>query len=703
MTDNTVNASHNALMLTTPAYAPSHRLTALDVVFRGLAVLTGLLTMAVAVNIATHPDAPGAVGQGVLARMFLGLLTGPSLLLFGALLLWRMPRNIIGSLLILCSIPVTGIQFFNDLNADTRSLVAFELCLIAGASISAPSIGYLMLNFPSGQIYPPHWLRWVQVFAVVKLAGVVLEVMASPREIKFFTLPANPLYVPSLAPLQPLLAATIGIAGLMLPLIIVAGLVSLVLRYRASDAREQQQIKWVVWSFVVCVGAILTGIVVIFAQSEPLVPLAVAAPVIALAPTLLVATMAAAIMRHHLFNIDLIISRSLVYGALTVCIVALYVLVVGALSTLLETSGNLFVSLLATGLIAVLFQPLRARLQRGVNRLLYGERDEPCAVLSKLGQQLEATLAPNAVLPTIVETVAHALKVPYVAIRLTEDGGRMTEVNVQSSVSRPPSSVIRLPLVYQHDTLGELLVALRAGEEKFSYADLRLLSDLARQAGIAAHVVRLTSDLQHSRERLVTAREEERRRIRRDLHDGLGPALASLTLKLDAARNLLTRDPSATDRLLAELKTQTQDAIADIRRLVYDLRPPALDELGLISALREQIALQFSGNRLSVSLDAPETLPPLPAAVEVAAYRIALEALTNVARHARARHCTVCLALDDALQLEVRDDGVGLPSDTRAGVGLASMRKRAAELGGTCVIETLPSGGTRVAATLPIS
>jgi signal transduction histidine kinase len=245
-------------------------------------------------------------------------------------------------------------------------------------------------------------------------------------------------------------------------------------------------------------------------------------------------------------------------------------------------------------------------------------------------------------------------------------------------------------------------LAPRAAGEAFSPADLRLLDDLARQAHVAAHAVRLTTDLQRSRERLVSAREEERRRLRRDLHDGLGPQLAGLTLKLDAARNLLGRDTQAADALLGELKIQTQSAIADIRRLVYDLRPPALDDLGLIGALREQIA-QYQYHQLSITIDAPEQLPALPAAVEVAAYRIAQEALTNVVKHAKARRCRISLGVSSGLCLDIRDDGCGLLSGRRAGIGLNSMRERAAELGGRCEISPAPGGGTCVVAWLPLT
>jgi signal transduction histidine kinase len=240
------------------------------------------------------------------------------------------------------------------------------------------------------------------------------------------------------------------------------------------------------------------------------------------------------------------------------------------------------------------------------------------------------------------------------------------------------------------------------------------LDDLARHAGVAVHAVRLTADLQRSRERLVAALEEERRRLRRDLHDGLGPQLAAIAVKLEAARNLLPLHPKLGDGLLAELKNQTQVALADIRRLVYNLRPPSLDELGLVSALREHVTLYSlptpgrteagtGDGRLMVDVEAPEKLPALPAAVEVAAYRIALEGLTNVVRHAFARSCIIRLTLAEGmLHLTITDDGRGLPADLRAGVGLISMRERAAELGGTLVLERAPSGGAHLQARLPL-
>ncbi len=243
-----------------------------------------------------------------------------------------------------------------------------------------------------------------------------------------------------------------------------------------------------------------------------------------------------------------------------------------------------------------------------------------------------------------------------------------------------------------------------------------MLEDLARHAGVAAHAVSLhertvrlheeavalAADLQRSRERLVTAREEERRRLRRDLHDGLGPQMASLTLTIDIARKLLETDPSGADVLLADITGHAQAAIADIRRLIYDLRPPALDDLGLVPALRE-LSTRYGQSGLRIEIDTVERLPALPAAVEVAAYRIAQEALTNAMRHADAHNCMLRLTVGARqLQVEVSDDGRGLPEDLRAGVGLRSMRERAEELGGVCIIESRPEGGTQVLARLPL-
>jgi signal transduction histidine kinase len=412
------------------------------------------------------------------------------------------------------------------------------------------------------------------------------------------------------------------------------------------------------------------------------------------------------VLRRGLWGADPIINRTLVYGALTLCIILLYVLIVGGLSTLFQFSGSVLLSALVTGAIAFLFQPLRQRLQSAVNRLMYGERDDPATALARLGQRLETALTPEALLPSIVETVAQTLKVPYVALKV-EGFDRLTRWPDAHQVTLSPSRLVSIPLVFQSETLGHLHVAPRTPDEAFSAADRRLLEQITQQAAPAVHAYRLTADLQRSRERIVTAREEERRRLRRDLHDGLGPTLASQALKLEAALEALDTDPIAARAQLGEIKAQTQTLVSDVRRLVYDLRPPVLDELGLVSALREharRVVPPTSGLRINVS--APASLPPLSAALEVAAYRIAVEALTNVVKHARAQECLIELSISEwraqkFLTLEIVDDGAGLPNPHHAGVGLASMRERAEELGGTCFINSRQPNGVQVMAQFP--
>jgi signal transduction histidine kinase len=529
---------------------------------------------------------------------------------------------------------------------------------------------------------------------------------------------ASNLIVDIFIPLRQWVVFLIWLSGLAICLF------AQIYRYRRiSGPVQRQQTKWVVFGFAVPFTLILTLVAIgsLFPSLErPGVPGLIYDITGRLLSYLLFLpiplSICIAVLRYRLWDIDILINRALVYSTLSASIAAMYVLLVGGLGALLQAQGNLLISLIGTGLIAVLFQPLRARLQRGVNRLMYGERDDPYAALSRLSQRLDATLATDAVLPTIVETIKDALKLPYVAIALKESDqliiaaesyDKVPETTPHKSLSLSPAHLVTLPLTYQGEVVGELRLCPRLGEDGFSVADQRLLDDLARQAGVAAHAVRLTADLQRSRERLVTAREEERRRLRRDLHDGLGSTLAGLNLQAGALRGLIARDPAAADALVVDLRADIRAAIADIRRLAYDLRPPALDELGLIGAIRTRAAHYGNGDHgehsLQIAVEAPEELPPLPAAVEVAAYRIVQEALTNVVHHAQARNCVIRLALADRLQLQIVDDGVGLAAVRDAGVGLLSMRERAAELGGACTIEPARGGGTCVRAWLPLN
>ncbi len=265
--------------------------------------------------------------------------------------------------------------------------------------------------------------------------------------------------------------------------------------------------------------------------------------------------------------------------------------------------------------------------------------------------------------------------------------------------------LISIPLFAHHEHVGTLLCSPHQEDEMLSEQDMQLLQDLALHIGAAVKAVQLSSELQRSREKQILGREEERRRLRRDLHDGLGPTLASLSQRIDAASSLVTQHPEEAMALLQTIKGQMRSSISDLRRLVYALRPPVLDEFGLISAIREHTIPSLQRSDVQITLCVPEELPPLSAATEVAVSRIVEEALTNVVRHAQAQQCQVCLELTDIgeLGITITDDGKGLPQMYQASVGMYSIRERAEELGGRYTIQTRSTGGTQVSVFLPLS
>lgn len=650
-------------------------------------------------------------GQGVTFshQFFMPLLT-TTYCVVGALVASRHSRNPIGWMF-------CAIGFLSGLNMLSAGYALYSELVIPlpGAALARwfslwiwiPSVllpmTFTLLLFPDGNLLSSRW-RFVGWAAALGIAMFTLSIAFYPGSLaEFGILSLNPY---GISGSESLMATLMAAAAPLLLIGVFGSIASMIVRFRRAAGVERAQLKWLaVAGAVVIVGNILGGISWWLLGDNPVTRELSIIITDFTVVTIVIAT-GIAILRYHLWDIHVLVNRTLVYGLLTVLIITLYVIIVGAIGTLLQAGGSLPVALVGTGIIAISFQPLRERLQRAVNRLMYGERDDPYTVLGRLSKRLEVVVASQSVLPTIVETVADAFKLPYVAVTLKEGeqfivAAEYTHSSIFARAADDGREI--LPLVYQLETIGQLILAPRAPGETFSQIDRRLLVTIARQAGVAAYNVRLTQDLQRSRERLVTTREEERRRLRRDLHDGLGPVLAAMSFKLDAVYNLADRDADAVKKMSTELKAQIQEVLADIRRIAYDLRPPALDELGLVGALKAHIASQNQVQGLQITLEAPENPPPLPAAVEVAAYRIALEAMTNVSRHAGAQHCCVRLSLPDDLCLEVTDDGRGLPNKVQAGIGLTSMRERAEELGGMCVAEILPQGGTGITAHLPLS
>ena len=402
-----------------------------------------------------------------------------------------------------------------------------------------------------------------------------------------------------------------------------------------------------------------------------------------------------AVLQRRLYDIQLAVNRSLTYGTLWLAIALLYAVVVGGVGVMLRRPDAIWLPWLAAGVVAVTFAPLRDALQRGANRLTYGQWSQPAEVLAATARRLGDAGDVPSLLRSLVEDVGQALDLPYVEI--TDPDGRTLALR-----GRPAGEVDSLPMTSYGVEVGTLAWAQRPLRD----TDRRLLVDLARQLGTVVHAAGLLDAVRASQERLVLGREEERRRLRRDLHDGLGPALAGLLLHVDTLRNVLRSRlgpdaAEAADEGLLALRSGIQGAVVDVRRIVEGLRPPALDELGLAEAVAQLADRIAAGAGLSVEVQADE-LPRLEAAVEVAAYRITQEALTNVLRHADARSALVRLeCAHSGLLVEVRDDGRGVVVPRAEGVGLVSMRERAEEIGGTFAIDARPASGTTISAFLP--
>jgi signal transduction histidine kinase len=605
----------------------------------------------------------------------------------GGLIASRRPRNPIGWILI-------TVALAQALTVSGREYAVLALAVHHGAwpdgnwGAWLGSWGYVlggltsvvMLLFPSGKLRSRRWIPVLLGAAVVLVIGVLGSA--------FYPGPvlAGPGLVTASNPVGwQWVARWINWIGgtrftWMVTISTSVCLLGLVARVRGAERALRRQL------LVVIIPSTLLSAEFIweFWRSAQLQPVAGAT-----ATTLFSAAVSAAIVRYGLYDLDLAVNRALVYTALSALLLAAYLGTVGVVDVLFG-HATVAGALIGAALVALLFAPLRQRLQHAVDRMLYGARHDPYFVMSSLSERMPGA---GAILPALAETVARTLKLPYVRIELAKSDAQAA---VGTDKHHEP---LVIPMIFNGEPVGRLILGRDTRGMTFTADERRLFDDIGRQVAVAAYGVQLAGDLQRSRESLVTAREEERRRIRRDLHDGLGPTLAGIALQLDAARSRLYGDVSGADEVLGSLTLQTQGSIREIRRVVDNLRPAALDELGLGPALRAQAA-RFPG--LSVDVIASGSIDGLPAAVEVAAYRIATEAVTNVARHAAAAHCLVRLELNGSLHVEITDDGHGMPPGWQPGTGITSIRERASELGGTCTLAVATGGGTVVRAQLPV-
>ncbi len=556
-----------------------------------------------------------------------------------------------------------------------------------------PFFVFLPLTFPDGRLPSRRWLP------LAVAAGVLAVVLALVRAFGMPTLFVgphaewpNPYAVAGFGAAAPTLDLGAQL-GVLVASIAATG--SLVGRWRRANEIARHQILWVLLALGVVCAAFASDAV--FALLAPAAYPAVF-PFIQLTPIVVPIAVAVAVLRHRLFDIDVLISRTLVYAVLSAALLLIYAAVVVAVGSVLPAAGDASGRLVAVALVAVAFAPGRQWLQRTVGRRLVGARVEPYVALVRLSRQLEAPTAPEQVLSMLARSVAEALRAPYVHLQPVW-GGQPYPGAEHGRRLRDRSPLVEVALSHSGVPVGHLLVAPRR-HEQFAPTDLRLLADLALPTAAALYALGLTRDLHHSRERLVRSIEDERRRLGRDLHDGLGPSLAAISMQAETAASLIHSDPEGAARVLSRLVDQSERAVRETRQLAYTHRPPTLDALGLVLALESHLTHLTA---MPVELAVPEGLPQLPAAVEIAAYRIALEALNNVVAHAGAHRCQLRITHNHrCLIVEIEDDGHGIPPHYQPGIGHDSMRERAEELGGTLTITTARAGdGTIVRAVLP--
>lgn len=431
-------------------------------------------------------------------------------------------------------------------------------------------------------------------------------------------------------------------------------------------------------------------------SSDPLVPRRL---LLLLVLTGVLGCAGAAIAHYRLGEIEPRVRRGLVQLVVLSLVAGAFVGIVRAADVAIDISVG---SMLAGGLAALLLLPVAVAVQRAVRRVVYGDRESPHRVVSDL-RRLDPTTAPEDALGEMLELLARRLHLSYAAVDVFATA---TSKQITAAIGTSYGAPATVDLAVGGARLGRLSIEVDTAHDPFGPGDRRLLEDVGSQVGALVQAVTVNRELQRSRQRLVAAREEERRRIRRDLHDGLGPSLATLAMRLEAAQDLIAQDPGAAAELVGRLSDQAREEIAEVRRLVDGLRPPALDQLGLVSALRQRAAEHSSGRtptRMPWSVEAADGVDPLPAAVEVAAYRIAVEAVNNAQRHSGADACVVTIArAADALLLTIRDTGSGLAPGHPVGVGLSSMRERAEELGGSFAVVADEGSGTVVRVRLPL-
>jgi signal transduction histidine kinase len=657
------------------------------------------------------------------ALLLAALATFPAV---GAVIASRRPENHLW--LILCAIGLTAVlndSFFSHeyaayaLLRRPGSLPAGEVAAWVSGWLYAATAGLpalLLLLFPTGRLPSPRW-RWVLWLAGVQAAtgfvgfGFLSSASSSPIH--------NPLGIQSARGLM----GTLSTASILLQFVLViAAVISLIMRFRRSGGEERQQLKWLTYAAGMAPVSIIVWSLYLGAigGKNPLIESLIGVFAFISIISLPIA-IGVAILKYRLYDIDIVINRTVVYGSLAAFISAAYVAIVVGIGSLVGNQGktNLALSIAAAALVAMAFQPVRERLQRLANRLVYGKRAAPYDVLSGFSERMSETYATEELLPRMARVLAEGTGAARAEVWL-KVGAELRPAAAwpgEAAAADPrrvagdimpamPDADRAVAVLHQGELLGALTIIKRAGES-LTPIEEKLMSDLALQAGLVLKNVGLTAELvarleelRASRQRLVAAQDTERRRLERDLHDGLQQELVAMLAKIRIARNQAARDPRAVDATLEELHQEIRQALKDLRELAKGIHPPILSDRGLLKAIEARVAHLPIG--VTVEADDGLASSRYPEEVEGAAYFFVCEGLANVLKHASAKETTIRLSsVNGSLQVEVIDDGRGFDAARVTRSGLSGLEDRIEAVGGTLSITSRLEGGTRITARLP--
>jgi len=685
--------------------------------------LTGLTVLVLVAALVLAGLNAGRVGAG---RVGLYVLLALAVLVYagtGRLIASRLPGNAIGWLLCLIGLSLAGCMLTEQfavygLATAPGSLPAARLAgWLSGtlASAAVVLLFFLILLFPDGRLPSRRWRPVLWAICVVAVGWLAAQLQGGTTIVGGLTNAVqaagatypNPL---GIFPRHGWFSAFVGATFVLALITGVLVLASVFVRRRGAGAELRQQLAWLgyvgvmtaLWAAVLITASLITGggnswlgtVIWSFLVLTPMVGIPLACAV--------------AVLRYRLYDLDVVVKKTVVAGVVAAAFTAIYAVVVVVVGAATGHSGSSALTFAAAALAAVVLQPVRARAGLLADRLVYGRRASPYEVLSEFAGRIAGTYSTEEVLPRMARMLAEATGAERAEVWLRSGGAERLEAAwppaAEPAGARADRAAAEGPDGRSHDFAvehqGERLGALRvtcSPREPLTPAGDRLVRDVAAQAGLVLRNVGLIDDLRASRQRLVSAADQARRGLERDLHDGAQQQLVALRISLGLARQVLADSPAEAAELLTQTEQQAGEALAEMRDLAHGIYPPLLADLGLGAALQAQ------ARKAGIPVAIEAEVGRYPQDVEAAVYFCALEALQNVAKYARASQAWVTLGQDGPyLVFTVADDGTGFDrATTPAGTGLQGIADRLAALGGTVGVDSAPGHGTRVTGRVP--